>query len=120
MICSTGKWIMEKAFNQCRKWREKLPDFGISEIYRMSSCARSTLPKRYCRFWKGQGFPGKAVTLEVTESMQLEDCDYFNRLFDRWEKVGIQIAIDDFGTGYSSLGYLSRLQMDGSRWTAAL
>lgn len=112
MICSTGKWIMEKAFNQCRKWREKLPDFGISVNISYVQLREEHIAEAVLQILERTGLPGKAVTLEVTESMQLEDCDYFNRLFDRWEKVGIQIAIDDFGTGYSSLGYLSRLQID--------
>ena len=50
--------------------------------------------------------PGNAITLEVTESMQLQDYNYFNSMFYYWKEKGMQISIDDFGTGYSSLSYL--------------
>ena len=39
--------------------------------------------------------PGNAITLEVTESMQLQDYNYFNSMFYYWKEKGMQISIDD-------------------------
>ena len=61
---------------------------------------------------KASGLPGEALTLEVTESKQLQDFVHFNEVFERWKKTGIEISVDDFGTGYSSLAYLKELRVD--------
>ena len=61
---------------------------------------------------KKMKLPGESLTLEVTESMQMQDYEYFNRIFYMWRKCGIHIAIDDFGTGYSSLGYLKSMEIN--------
>ena len=55
---------------------------------------------------------GDAVTLELTESVQLQNFFYFNQKFYLLSQKGISIAIDDFGTGYSSLSYLKYLNVD--------
>ena len=61
---------------------------------------------------KKVGLPGDALTLEVTESMQLHDYPVLNRIFSKLKEVGVQISVDDFGTGYSSLSRLKNLQID--------
>ncbi len=58
------------------------------------------------------GLPGDALTIEVTESMQLQDYPYLNKIFHRWKEVGIEISVDDFGTGYSSLGRLKNMEVN--------
>ncbi|MDJ1184653.1 EAL domain-containing protein [Roseofilum casamattae] len=49
------------------------------------------------------------LTLEITESMLIEDIEQTINVLDRLALRHIQISIDDFGTGYSSLNYLHRL-----------
>lgn len=49
------------------------------------------------------------LTLEITETMLLEDWDRVLQLIDSLSELGVEIALDDFGTGYSSIGYLRRL-----------
>lgn len=56
--------------------------------------------------------PGNALTIEVTESMELQEYGYLNALFDAWKNEGVEISVDDFGTGYSSLGWLKKLSID--------
>ena len=53
-----------------------------------------------------------AVTLELTESILLEDAPSHIVKLEALQRAGIRIAIDDFGTGYSSLSYLRRLPVD--------
>jgi len=53
-----------------------------------------------------------SLTLEITESMLIEDIETTIDLFQAFKARGIQISLDDFGTGYSSLNYLHRLPLD--------
>ena len=48
------------------------------------------------------------VTLELTESMLMENSSAHLERLHAIRALGVQIAIDDFGTGYSSLAYLER------------
>src|SRR5450759_2343090 len=48
------------------------------------------------------------VTLELTESMLMQNSSAYLERLHAIRALGVQIAIDDFGTGYSSLAYLER------------
>lgn len=52
------------------------------------------------------------ITLEVTESLVVEDFGTASARLDALRAAGFRIAIDDFGTGYSSLSYLRQLPID--------
>ncbi len=58
------------------------------------------------------GFSTERLTLEITESLFMEDYDYLMPVIDGLRNQGIRIALDDFGTGYSSLSLLRRLPID--------
>ncbi|OQW69248.1 MAG: diguanylate cyclase [Proteobacteria bacterium ST_bin12] len=48
------------------------------------------------------------ITLEITESLLLNDSNQVLDTLHQFVDLGIKVAIDDFGTGYSSLSYLNK------------
>ena len=58
------------------------------------------------------GVEPKYLTLEITESIELENVIYAKRNIEELRKIGIATSIDDFGVGYSSLGYLQELPFE--------
>lgn len=55
------------------------------------------------------GVPGRCVSLEITESVLIENLQRTAQQLRRMLDYGIEIAVDDFGTGYSSMAYLKEL-----------
>lgn len=112
LIIEVGDWVLEQALMQCKKWREVLPDFHVSVNISYIQLKEIGFTERVNKIINRVGLTGAALTFEITESMRLQDYQYFNKIFYKLAKLGIQISIDDFGTGYSSLSYLKVLSID--------
>lgn len=52
------------------------------------------------------------TTIEITESMFIDDLEYILPLLQEIRDTGVSISMDDFGTGYSSLSMLRALPID--------
>jgi EAL domain-containing protein (putative c-di-GMP-specific phosphodiesterase class I) len=59
-----------------------------------------------------KGFPGRRLTVEVTESEVMHDVDGGVQTLHELRELGVYVAIDDFGTGHSALAYLKDLPVD--------
>ena len=61
---------------------------------------------------ENEKFDKSFLTLEVTESLSIEDLDEVLPLLKAIREEGIEISLDDFGTGYSSLSILRELPIN--------
>ena len=112
LICPVGTWVLDGALAQCRRWRTVFPEFHISVNVSYTQLCQDGIVQDVLDALERSGLPGRALTLEITEIMQLLDYPHINDLFLQWKAHGIQISVDDFGTGYSSLGRLKELAVD--------
>ena len=115
LICPVGEWVLRTAIKQCARWRQKFPEFHISVNISYVQLRQENIADIVLDILKEEGLPGSALTLEVTEGIQLQDYRYFNKIFHEWKRHGIKISIDDFGTGYSSLSYLKSIEIDETK-----
>jgi diguanylate cyclase (GGDEF)-like protein/PAS domain S-box-containing protein len=58
------------------------------------------------------GIAPERLTIEMTESVFVDDLDAIRDVLKQLRTLGVRIAVDDFGTGYSSLAYLKHLPLD--------
>lgn len=112
LICTVGDWALYEALRQCAHWRQVYPDLNVNVNISCAQLWQENITERVIDALCETKVPGSALTLEVTESMKLQDYDYFNKIFSEWKRYGIKIAIDDFGTGYSGLNYLKSLNIN--------
>ena len=112
LINDVGMWVLETALNQCRKWREQINDFRISVNFSAIQLREKDVADKVLKLLKKTDMPGSALTIEITESVQLQKNDNFSDILARLRGAGIEISIDDFGTGYASMGYLKNMNVN--------
>ena len=115
LIIPLGRWILEEATAQLAAW-DLLPRTGPPLTMSINVSARqlqsrdlvTTLADVLAR----SGVAPGRITLELTESMLLEDVTGTIARLEELKEIGVRLAIDDFGTGFSSLSYLRRFPVD--------
>lgn len=112
LIKEVGIWVLEQALCQCREWRKWMPKFHINVNFSVVQLSEPDIAERVLEVLEKTKMPGEALTIELTESIQLHRIQYLNEIFKVWRDTGINLSIDDFGTGYASLGYLKELNVD--------
>jgi diguanylate cyclase (GGDEF)-like protein/PAS domain S-box-containing protein len=112
LIVPLGKWILEKACEQNKRWQEagniKVPiavNISVRQFqddYFVDSVKKSL---------QQVGLDPQYLELEITESI-MQNFERSVVILNELKEIGVKISIDDFGTGYSSLSYLKHLPID--------
>ncbi len=115
LIVPLDMWVFDRACQQMVSWKKQFAhcaSLKISINLSAQDLRQSNLIENIDRILADTGLEGEFLTLEITESMLIEDIDRTIDLLLQLESRKIQLSIDDFGTGYSSLNYLHRLPVD--------
>lgn len=112
LIKQVGMWTLETALRQCKKWRETVPEFHISVNFSVVQLEDRDIAERVLDILNKVGIPGNALTIELTESIQIQSINQLLPIFKSWRDAGIELSIDDFGTGYASMSYLKQLDVN--------
>ena len=115
LIVPIGRWVLEEACRQAKEWQEQHPSGPHLVMSVNVSAAQFRSPELVedvARVLQETGLEAGMLTLEITESILMEDARTNADTLERLKALGVGLAIDDFGTGYSSLSYLKRLPVD--------
>jgi diguanylate cyclase (GGDEF)-like protein len=115
LIVDVGAWVLDQACAEVAQLRRYFPD--AQDLYvAVNLSARQLrddrLVHQVAQVLDHHGLPPRALCLELTESLLMENVERTADLLASLRTCGVRISIDDFGTGYSSLAYLKRLPVD--------
>ncbi len=114
LILELGRWILTTACQQTRVWQETTGETGLTISVNLSG--RQILDRDLVtdvrRILAETGLAPNDLTLEMTESVLVQDVEATVSTLRALKTLGVRLAIDDFGTGYSSLSYLRQFPID--------
>lgn len=111
-IVAIGDWVLEQACRSWSLWRDRGIDPGFLAINISRVQFRKRLSARLAELMSTYRIPAKALELEITESVLMDDHHQVAEELSRLRAAGVPLSLDDFGTGYSSLSYLKRFRFD--------
>lgn len=114
MIVPIGEWVLRKACQQVRMWREltAYPDITVSVNFSARQFQQQYLLDKVTEVINEAGIPPNALDIEITESIAMGDIELTVMTLDKLSEMGLKISLDDFGTGYSSMTYLKRFSIN--------
>jgi diguanylate cyclase (GGDEF)-like protein/PAS domain S-box-containing protein len=108
LIVDIGNWVLDQACSHAASWATRWPDRRLGVSVNVSS--RQLLTDDIFDVVTGvlarTGLDPTLLTLELTESILIDDALTVEPLLRELRALGVSLALDDFGTGYSSLSYL--------------
>jgi len=107
-IVDISRWVLKEACLTATRIREiASPEFRVSVNLSPRDFYEQDCAATIGAVLAETGLPARALELEVTENIVLNDLAVATLL--RIHAMGVQIVVDDFGKGYSSLSYIKRL-----------
>jgi diguanylate cyclase (GGDEF)-like protein len=115
LIVGLGEWVLTAAAAQLAQWQAELGGaeqlgiaINVSGRQLLTPGFDETVGSALAR----TGLPGDRLSLEVTESMLMEQTDTPLSVLAKLRRMGVRVVLDDFGTGYSSLSRLKDFPLD--------
>ena len=110
VINKIGYWVLDTAIEVCsRLGLGRLPGFFLDVNLSPSQMNDETLINKVLMSLQKHQFPAHCLSLEITESQNLEDSGYSNTTIERLKSLDVKVTLDDFGTGYSNFNNLRNL-----------
>lgn len=114
LIVKIGDQVLMQACEQLQRWQKNPTTKSLSMAVNLSAKQiwRSHFVEDFLATINAYDFDKSKLTVEVTETVLLQDINDATDKMNQLKLLGISISLDDFGTGYSSLNYLHRLPID--------
>lgn len=113
VICELGSWVLHRACETLRTWRER---YGFAGIMSVNVSPSQLLGNGFIEdleeSLKTYGVQPGSLEVEITEGIFIHDIGRIVPLLQQIRQLGVLVSLDDFGTGYSSFRYLQFLPID--------
>lgn len=115
LILLLNRMMMRQACRQLRMWQSLFPSdppLRMSVNISPRQFSEPELAVEISAVLEEAGISPKALDLEITETIAMEDPDRALSVLSEVKSLGVNLSVDDFGTGYSSLSRLPRFPVD--------
>jgi diguanylate cyclase (GGDEF)-like protein/PAS domain S-box-containing protein len=115
LIVPIGRWVLLEACRAAVSLHEQYPDdpsLHMAVNLSARQIARPEIVEEVRSILEETGLNPHLLTLEITESVMMQDMELSIERLTALKSLGVLLAIDDFGTGYSSLNYVRRFPVD--------
>ena len=111
LIMPIGEWVLSEACAQMARWQAQGVWMQVAVNLSVKQFHADTLVELVSAILKSSGVDAQYLTLELTESLLMDNAELAVKTLKRLMALGVKISMDDFGTGYSSLSYLKRFPL---------
>lgn len=114
-IVELGRWVLAESCRQLKQWHDELPDgqgLGVGVNISVRQLVKEGEFDRLTQIILDSGVNPSKLTLELTESLVINEVPTVRRGIENLRSLGIRIAVDDFGTGTAGLNHLRDVPFD--------
>jgi diguanylate cyclase (GGDEF)-like protein/PAS domain S-box-containing protein len=115
LILGIGQWVLHESLRQLAEWQRRFPrnrHLRMSVNLSAKPLLQPNLVEQIEAEIAHSGIEPRRLSLEITETVLIENAAAAALLLDRLRKLDICVSLDDFGTGYSSLSSLRQFPID--------
>lgn len=113
LINPIGNHVLKTACIACKSWNDNgHPDYKVNVNLSVIQLLQPDIVELVAQTLEETGITPRNLTLEVTESLAINDMKRMKEILGNIKKLGVRIALDDFGTGYSSLNHIREIPFD--------
>lgn len=113
LINPIGNHVLQEACRTCKSWNENgHPEYKVNVNLSVIQLLQNNIVEIVEQTLKDTGINPRNLTLEVTESLAINDMERMKAIMSKIRQLGVRIALDDFGTGYSSLNHIREIPLD--------
>lgn len=113
LINPIGSHVLQEACRECKKWNDNgYPGYKVNVNLSVVQLLQPDIVETIRQTLTETGVKPHNLTLEVTESLAINDMVRMKEILTNIKGLGVRIALDDFGTGYSSLNHIREIPFD--------
>ena len=113
LINPIGEFVLEQAAKRCKYWNDMgHPNYKVNVNLSVVQLLQNDIIKKIKKVLDETRINPRNLTLEVTESLAINDMEHMKRILIEIKSLGVKVALDDFGTGYSSLNHIREMPID--------
>lgn len=113
LINPIGDYVLREACKTCKYWNDMgHPDYKVNVNLSVVQLLQNDIVDKVRTVLRETGMNPQNLTLEVTESLAINDMSRMKAILADIKSLGVRVALDDFGTGYSSLNHIREMPID--------
>ena len=113
LINPIGEFVLREACKSLKYWNDMgHPDYRVNVNLSVVQLLQNDMVDRIRDIIHETKINPSNLTLEVTESLAINDMGRMKKILAKIKQLGVWVALDDFGTGYSSLNHIREMPVD--------